>query len=161
MFRFETWVTYVSHTRFCFRWKKQQNNYVIQNHIPDSPKRNALCFRLFVSFFAKMRPSKVQNEWILFSRFWALSSLTIDWRVFVRSSVFYHRQDLYRTWLWIIGRISYKKQELLFCVVFVLFVFVLCVVPNVACVPALFILDCHSVLSNVCLMHVCASRAYM
>jgi len=44
MFRFETWVTYVSHvskTRFCFRRKKQQNNYVIQNHGPDSPKRNA------------------------------------------------------------------------------------------------------------------------
>ena len=43
MFRFETWVTYVSHvskTRFCFRWKKQQNNYVIQNHVPDSPKGN-------------------------------------------------------------------------------------------------------------------------
>ena len=26
-------------TRFCFRWKKQQNRYVI--HVPDSPKRNA------------------------------------------------------------------------------------------------------------------------
>jgi hypothetical protein len=44
MFRFETWVTYVSHvskTRFCSRWKKQQNNYVIHEHVPDSSKRNA------------------------------------------------------------------------------------------------------------------------
>ena len=41
MFRFETCVIYVSKTRFCFRWKKQQNNYVIQNHVPDSHKRNA------------------------------------------------------------------------------------------------------------------------
>ena len=36
-----TYVSHVSKTRFCFRWKKQQNNYVIQNHVPDSPKRNA------------------------------------------------------------------------------------------------------------------------
>ena len=58
MFLFETWVIYVSHvskTRFCFKWKKQQNNYVIQNHVPDSPKRNApqsyigVSIELFVS----------------------------------------------------------------------------------------------------------------
>jgi hypothetical protein len=44
MFRFETWVTYVSHvskTHLCFRWKKEENNHVIQNHVPDSPKINA------------------------------------------------------------------------------------------------------------------------
>jgi hypothetical protein len=43
MFRFKTWVTYVSHvskTHFCFRWKKKQNNYVISNLVPDSPNRN-------------------------------------------------------------------------------------------------------------------------
>jgi hypothetical protein len=30
------------------------------------------------SFFAKIRPSKVQNEWIFLSRFCVLSSLTIN-----------------------------------------------------------------------------------
>jgi hypothetical protein len=37
---FKSYVSHVSKTRFCFRWREQQNNYVIQNHVPDSPKRN-------------------------------------------------------------------------------------------------------------------------
>jgi hypothetical protein len=28
-------------THLCFRWKKEENNHVIQNHVPDSPKINA------------------------------------------------------------------------------------------------------------------------
>ena len=52
---------------------------------------------------------------------WSLRNINFSIRnasfpIYIDFSVFYHRQDFYRIWLWITRRESYKKQKLLnFC----------------------------------------------
>ena len=83
-----------------------------------------------------------------------------EWVFYVYFSFLDHRQDLYQIWQWIPQRMPYKKQAVLtLCEwyfggvrvahrfsflfsVFVLFVFILCLVSNVARFSGFFMFDC-------------------